>query len=168
MKHAAEEYLRASGAPGTIVRATAFAEFWLDLLAQTAGPSGRPVIFGRGTNPINFVSASDVAALVERVVVDPSVRGATYEIGGPQNVSFNRLAEAWQRASGHTPPPRHVPRPVLRLLAAALGAVQPNRARQIRAAIAMDTIDLTFSPTDLHLRFPELPVTSLAAILASR
>ena len=54
--------------------------------------SGRPVIFGRGANPINFVSVSDVAALVERAVVDPSTRGATFEIGGPQNVSFNELA----------------------------------------------------------------------------
>jgi hypothetical protein len=52
--------------------------------------------------------------------------------------------------------------------AAVLGPVQPNRARQIRAAIAMDTIDLTFAPTDLHRSFPELPVTSLADILANR
>jgi NADH dehydrogenase len=168
MKHAAEEYLRASGAPGTIVRATAFAEFWLDLLDQTAGASGRPVIFGRGGNPINFVSVSDVAALAERVVVDPSARGATFEIGGPQNMSFNELAAGLQRASGRTAPPRHVPRPILRLAAAVLGPIQPNRARQIRAAIAMDTIDLTFAPTDLHRSFPELPVTSLADILANR
>ena len=168
MKHAAEEHLRASGAPWTIVRATAFAEFWLDLLDKTAGTSGRPVIFGRGGNPINFVSVSDVAALAERAVVDPSARGATLEIGGPQNVSFNELAARLQRASGRTAPPRHVPRPVLRLLAAVLGPVQPNRARQIRAAIAMDTMDLTFAPTDLHRRFPELPVTSLADILTQR
>ena len=121
MKHAAEEYLRASGAPWTIVRATAFAEFWLDLLDQTAGASGRPVIFGRGANPINFVSVSDVAALVERAVVDPSTRGATFEIGGPQNLSFNELAAGLQRASERTAPPRHVPRAMLRLLAAVLG-----------------------------------------------
>jgi hypothetical protein len=57
---------------------------------------------------------------------------------------------------------------MLRLLAAALGPIQPNRARQMRAAIAMDTIDLRFAPTDLHNRFPELPVTSLADILANR
>jgi hypothetical protein len=38
----------------------------------------------------------------------------------------------------------------------------------MRAAIAMDTVDLTFAPTDLQRRFPELPVTSLADILASR
>jgi uncharacterized protein YbjT (DUF2867 family) len=168
MKHAAEEHLRASGAPWTIVRATAFAEFWLDLLDQTAGASGRPVIFGRGGNPINFVSVSDVAALAERAIVDPSARGATFEIGGPQNVSFNELAAGLQQASGRAAPPRHVPRLLLRLLAAALGRVQPNRARQIRAAVAMDTLDLTFTPSDLHRRFPELPVTSLADILAHR
>ena len=168
MKHAAEEHLRASGAPWTIVRATAFAEFWLDLLDKTSGASGRPVIFGRGTNHINFVSVSDVAALAERAVVDPSARGATFEIGGPEDVSFNELAARLQRAAGRTAPPRHVPRAMLRLLAAALGPIQPNRARQMRAAIAMDTIDLTFAPTDLHSRFPEMPVTSLADILASR
>jgi len=168
MKYAAEEHLRASGTPWTIVRATAFAEFWLDLLDQTAGGSGRPVIFGRGTNPINFVSVSDVAALVERVVVDPSARGATFQVGGPKNVSFNELAESLQCASGRTAPPRHIPRSMLRLLAAVLGPVRPNRARQMRAAIAMDTMDLTFAPTDLHRRFPELPVTSLADILTHR
>lgn len=168
MKHAAEAHLRASGAPWTIVRATAFAEFWLDLLDQTAATSGRPVIFGRGANRINFVSVTDVAALVERVLVDPSTRGATFEIGGPQNLSFNELAAGLQRASKRTVTARHVPRAILRLLAAVLRPVQANRARQIRAAITMDSIDLTFMATDLHRRFPELPVTSLADILAHR
>lgn len=160
MKHAAEEHLRTSGVPWTIVRATAFAEFWLDLLARTAGVSGRPVVFGRRSNPINFVSVSDVAALAERAVVDPSTRGATFEIGSPQNVSFNELAAGLQQASGRTAPPRHIPRPILRLLAAALGRVQPNRARQIRAAVAMDTIDLTFaerSPSPVPGASPDCP-----------
>jgi NADH dehydrogenase len=168
MKHLAEEHLRASGAPWTIVRATAFAEFWLDLLNKTAGTSGRPVIFGRGTNPINFVSVSDVAALAEQAVVDPSVRGEILEIGGPQNVSFNALAADLQRASGRAGLPRHVPGAMLHLLAAVLGPFQPNHARQMRAAIAMDSHDLTFTPTDLSGRFPQLPVTALADILARR
>ena len=168
MKHVAEQHLRASGAPWTIVRATAFAEFWLDLLDRTAGASGRPVIFGRGENDINFVSVSDVAAVAERAVVDPSARGATLEIGGPENMSFNELAARLQRAAGRASPPRHVPRAMLRLLASVLGPIQPNRARQMRAAIAMDTMDLSFAPTVLHRRFPELPVTPLADILASR
>jgi uncharacterized protein YbjT (DUF2867 family) len=105
---------------------------------------------------------------VERVVVDPSTRGATFEIGGPQNLSFNELAARLQRASKRTATPRHVPRAILRLLAAVLRPVKPNRARQMRAAVTMDSIDLTFMATDLHRRFPELPVTSLADILAHR
>jgi NADH dehydrogenase len=167
MKYAAEEHLRASGVAWTIVRATAFAEFWLDLLDQTAGASGRPVIFGRGINPVNFVSVSDVAALVERAIVDPNMRGATFEIGGPMNVSFDELAACLQEATGRTARPRHVPRTMLRLLAAVLGPIQPNRSRQMRAAVAMDTTDLTFASTDLHRRLPELPVTSLADILST-
>jgi uncharacterized protein YbjT (DUF2867 family) len=168
MKHAAEDYLRGSGAPWTIVRATAFAEFWLDLLDQTAATSGRPVVFGRGANPINFVAVSDVAALVERTLVDRSTRGATFEIGGPQNLSFNELAAGLQRAVKRTATARHVPRVILHILAALLRPVKPNRARQIRAAIVMDRIDLRFVATDLHRRFPDLPVTSVADILAHR
>ncbi len=168
MKHAAEEQLKASGVPWTIVRATAFAELWLDLLDQTAAGSGRPVIFGGGENRINFVSVSDVAALVERAVVDGSTRGATLEIGGPENVSFNALAARLQEASGRSGSPRHVPRAALRLLATVLGPVKPNRARQMRAAVVMDTIDMTFLATDFHGRFPDLAVTSVADVLAQR
>ena len=168
MKHAAEEYLKRSGAPWTIVRATAFAELWLDLLDQTAGGSGRPVIFGRGANPINFVSVVDVAALAERAIVDLSTRGATLEIGGPDDLSFNELAAKLQLASGRTALPRHIPRPILFLLATALRPIRPNRARQIRAAIAMDTIDFAFAATARQRRLPELPATSLAEILARR
>lgn len=58
MKHAAETALTASGVPATIVRATAFLELWIDLLRSTAGRSNRPLVFGRGQNPINFVSCA--------------------------------------------------------------------------------------------------------------
>ena len=168
MKHAAEEQLKASGVRWTIVRATAFAELWLDLLDQTAAGSGRPVIFGAGENRINFVSVSDVAALVERAVVDGSTRGATLEIGGPENVSFNALAARLQQASGRTGPPRHIPCTALRLIATVLGPIKPNRARQMRAAVTMDSMDMTFASADLRGRFPDLAVTSLADVLAHR
>src|SRR5262249_43135622 len=71
MKHAAEQRLRASGITATIVRSTAFMETWVALLRQTAARSGRPLVFGRGDNPINFVSVIDVAALAERAITDP-------------------------------------------------------------------------------------------------
>ena len=61
MKYAAEEHLRGSGTPWTIVRAPAYLETYIRLFEQTAARSGRPLVFGRGDNPINFVSADDVA-----------------------------------------------------------------------------------------------------------
>ncbi len=86
MKYMAQERAVGSELPCTIVRATAFVELWIEVLEQTAGRSGRPLVFGQGQNLINFVSVGDVAALVERVVTDPGVRGATLEIGGPANL----------------------------------------------------------------------------------
>jgi NADH dehydrogenase len=144
MKHIAEEHLRASSIPWTIVRATAYLEMWLDLLEQTAGRRGRPIVFGRGDNPINFVSVGEVAAVVERVVVDETARGEVVEIGGADNVTFNQLAAVVQDTAGRTARPRHVPRLVLGLMATALRPVKPELARQARAALVMDQADMVF------------------------
>jgi uncharacterized protein YbjT (DUF2867 family) len=165
MKYAAEQHLRASGGSWTIVRATAFLELWLDVLTKTSARSGRPVIFGRGNNPINFVSVSDVAALLEHAITSPAVRGRILEIGGPANLTFNQLAAAFQAAAGRTGSPRHVPPPILRLMAGTLGRVKPELARQARAALIMDHADLTHDATSIHQAYPHLPDTSLSACL---
>jgi NADH dehydrogenase len=166
MKHAAEQHLRAGGMPWTIVRATAYLETWIGLLEQTASRSGRPLVFGRGDNPINFVSASDVAALVERAITDPSTRGKTLEIGGPQDLTLEQLARAVQKAAGRTKEPRHVPRIALRTMAAVMGQFKPDLARQVRAALVMDSADMTFDASAIHDAFPDLPSTTLADVLA--
>jgi uncharacterized protein YbjT (DUF2867 family) len=165
MKHAAEAHLAASGVPATVVRATAFIELWLDLLRTTAGSSGRPLVFGRGNNPINFVSAVDVAALVERVVIDPTTRGQTIEIGGPHNLTLNDLAQQVADSLGHSGKPRHVPPPALRVMAATVGRLRPELGRQARAALAMDRLDMTFDATTTRERFAGLPCTSVGQVL---
>ena len=128
MKHAAEQHAATSGVPTTIVRATAFLELWIDLLEQTAGRSGRPLVFGRGENPINFVSVADVAAVVERAVIDPTTRGKILEIGGPDNLTFDQLAQAVQTAAGRPATPRHVPPPCSASWPTASDASNPNSA----------------------------------------
>lgn len=137
MKCAAEQHLRTHASAWTIVRASAFLETWTELLRQTAGRAGRPVVFGRGDNPINFVSVADVAAVVERAVTDPATRGTTIEVAGPTNPTLNELA-----AATCTGAPRHVPRPLLHLMARALPPMAPQLARQAAAALAMDTTEL--------------------------
>ncbi len=144
-KHAAEQHLRASSVPWTIVRATAFLELWAEILAK-------PVIPGRGDNPINFVSVHDVAVVVERAVVDPSLRGRTLEVGGPDNLTLNQLVAELQAARGTSATVRHVPRWVVRAAAPA--------SRRAAMALAMDTLDMTFDPATARDALAGLPLTS--------
>ena len=137
MKAAAERYLEASGVPATVVRATAFRELWVDVLRQTAGRSGRPVVFGRGHNPINFVSVVDVAELVLTVIADPATRGETLEIKGPVDLTMDDLARSISIVPGGGQP-RHVPRAVLHLMANSVGRLNPRLGRQVRSALIMD------------------------------
>jgi uncharacterized protein YbjT (DUF2867 family) len=170
MKHAAEQRLHASGVPWTIVRATAYLETWLGLLEQTAGRSGRPLVFGRGDNPINFVSVRDVAELLEQVVTDPSTRGQAFEIGGPQNLSLNQLAAELQRAAGRGSGPRHAPRTALRAMAVALQPFRPELARQGRAALVLDSTDMVMDATAIaavRKTFPSVGMTTVADVLAN-
>ena len=167
MKHAAEQYLLASGVSWTIVRATAFLELWIDVLSQTAARSGRPVVFGRGDNPINFVSVEDVAALVEHAVTDPAARGRTLQIGGPENLTFNQLAAALQAAAGRSSKPRHVPPLALRFMAGTVGYARPELGRQARAALVMDQADLCYDAAATGQAYPDVPCTSLSMCLSA-
>jgi uncharacterized protein YbjT (DUF2867 family) len=167
MKHAAEAALADSGLSATVVRATAFVELWISLLAGTAGRSNRPLVFGRGHNPINFVSVRDVAALVEHVVTDRATRGHTEQIGGPDNLTMTELARMVSAHRGGSPTePRHVPPAALRAMAATIGRLRPALGRQARAALAMDTHDLTFHPgIDVRDHLGDIPRTSAAQVL---
>jgi uncharacterized protein YbjT (DUF2867 family) len=81
------------------VRATAFMETWATVISQPLRASGKIPVFGRGDNPVNFVSAADVAALTALAVTDPGLRGHVLELGGPDNLTFNQLAAIGQRPS---------------------------------------------------------------------
>jgi uncharacterized protein YbjT (DUF2867 family) len=150
-KYAAEQHLRATRVPSTVVRATAFVELWAEIL-------GKAPVFGRGDNPINFVSVRDVAAVVVRAVEQTQLRGEILEVGGPENVTCNELAALVREARGSDRKVHHVPRWLLRTLAPV--------ARQPRAALAMDTLDMTFAAAAARRHIADLPMTGLRAALS--
>lgn len=152
-KWEAEERVRQSGVPWTIVRATAFVELWADIMRK-------PIVFGKGDNPINFVSVRDVAGAVRVAVLDPALRGQTIDIGGDENLSFNELASLLQDVRGRRARVRHVPRPLLRALAAV--------HRQPRAALFMDTSDMTFTPGPRPKEIPLTPMRNALDYLAAQ
>lgn len=151
-KYDAEQHLRERGLGWTVVRATAFVELWAEIMSK-------PIVFGRGDNPINFVSVRDVAAVVERAVTDPKLRGQVLEVGGPQDITFNQLAAMLHKLRGRSGRVRHVPRPMLRALAPFV--------RPVRAALVMDTTDMTFdAAAHRGTALADLPVTDLRAALS--
>ncbi|HEY8280855.1 MAG TPA: NmrA family NAD(P)-binding protein [Leifsonia sp.] len=161
-KWAAEQHLLASGTPGTIVRAPAYLETWLGILAATAGASGRPLVFGRGDEPVRFVSAVDVAGVVSRAATDPALRGRMLQVAG-EAITLSALARALQDARGWHGELRHVPRPLLRALSVLARPLNPVFARENRVALAMDTGVFGDGPAD---PFPlGGPTRSIAEVL---
>jgi NADH dehydrogenase len=128
-KYEAEQHLRRSGAAWTIVRSTAFVELWAEIMAK-------PVVLGRGENPINFVAVADVAAVVAEAVEDRTRRGQVLEVGGPDDLTFDQFAALLLECGAATGKVRHVPRGVLQAMAVV--------SRRARAAVTMDTDDMTF------------------------
>ncbi len=155
-KYLAEEAVRESGAAWSIVRSSAFLETWLQILTRTAGRSGHPLVFGRGEQPIPFVSADDVADVVSTAATNKRFRGQMLEIAG-EPLTMNELARALQTARNWPGTIRHLPRPLLRSLAVIAGPIKPGFARQNRTALAMDAlppagVPSTSSPLGTPLR----------------
>jgi len=167
-KHAAELELKQSGLAWTIVRPTAYMETWLMVMGDPLQRGGKIPVFGRGENPINFVSVRDVAAFVERAVLDSSLRGRALDVGGPENLTFNELARRIERAAGRPNVTRHVPRAVMRVASTLLAAVKPPLAGQIRGGVVMDTADMSYDASSRLREFPSIPLTSLDQIIAGK
>jgi NADH dehydrogenase len=145
MKYAAEQELKASGLAWTIVRPTSYMETWLALIASPLLQSGRVRIFGGGRNPINFVSAHDVAGVIEAAVLDPARRGNAIDVGGPQDLSFVEVVGVVEGATGRKATTSHVPLPMMRAMSVVMKPLNPALARQIQGGVVMDTADMTFA-----------------------
>ena len=165
-KFAAEEELRRSGVPCTIVRATAFMETWVGVIGEPLATKGFALVFGPGTNPINFVSARDVASLVVASARNHIPVGATLEIGGPENLSFTAVAERLvlrQEKGGRI---KHVPLPMLRAMSVFARPFSPVFARKAAAAVVMNTTNQRFQ-TARSGPLSTLPETTLDDVLSA-
>lgn len=168
MKYAAEQELRASGLAWTILRAGSYMETWCEVLGGPLLATGATQVFGEGRNPINWVSAVDVARFVELSVVDPAMRGQTIDVGGPENLSMVEFVGIISSETGRTGEVRHVPREALRLGAIDMADKDPGIARQMEAGLAMDTWPFAFDALATRGRFPSIAVTPLAEVVRQR
>lgn len=165
MKHAAEQELIASGLAWTIIRPSAYMETWCEVLGRPLLEEGKTMVFGRGANPVNWVSAWDVARFAALAAADPALRGRVIEVGGPDNLTMTEFVRAFQRQAGVGGRIGHIPRPLMRLGSIVARPINPAMARQIQAGLVMDTQPQAFDASAMRRRYPSIPVTSLAAVV---
>ena len=154
-KHRVEDYLKASGTSCTILRPAAFMETHAHSLLGKAVLEGKTaVVLGRGETPVNFVAARDVAHVAVTALDDTRLRGRTLEVGGPENLTRNEVAELYGRIAGRAPRVRHIPVGALRALAPVAERLHPGIGRVVRTALVSETTDQTFDPTGLLREVP--------------
>jgi uncharacterized protein YbjT (DUF2867 family) len=164
-KFAAEQALRTSGLQWTIIRPAAYLETWIAVIGGKLASDGQALVFGPGRNPINFVSAADVAAAVDLAVHDQSLRGQLVEVAGPENLTFTQFADRLITASGKPGRTRHIPLPVLRAMSVLARPMSPTFARQAQAAVVMNTTDMTVDLTTVRNHLPAIPASSLDELI---
>jgi uncharacterized protein YbjT (DUF2867 family) len=165
MKYAAEQDLKESGLSWTIIRPSAFMETWCQVLGRPLLEKGKTVVFGRGDNPINWVSAEDVARFVDRAVADPAMRGQIIDVGGPENLTMTEFIRTFQSGTASGGSVGHVPRTAMRLGMLLMRPVNPALARQIQAGIIMDSRPQAFDASAVRRRYSSIPATSLADVV---
>lgn len=164
IKFAAEEALRASTLAWTILRPTAYMETWAALVGVPLLTNGATRIFGGGRNPINFVSAADVAQFVALAVSDPSLRNTQIDIGGPENLTMHQVVATFQSVSGRSGKVNVVPLPVVRVASVFMRLFNPTLARQMQGAIVMDTRSMAFDAASIRRQYPAITSTSVADV----
>lgn len=163
-KFVVEERLKGSGLAWTIIRPTVFMELWAGIIGDPLLKTGTATVFGRGENPVNFVSVQDVARLVCEAVGDRLLRSKVLNLGGPQNLTVNQLVEVIAEINGRQAKSRHIPLKALRLGAVVLRSFRPDIAGLLQAAVLMDTTDMSFDSAAVAAN-PRARPTRLAEIV---
>jgi NADH dehydrogenase len=140
-------------------------ELWAGIVGDSLTRSGKATVFGRGDNPINLVSVQDVARFVELAIVDPRLRGITFDLGGPENLTLNNVVEIFAATSGRHAAARHIPLMAMRVGSLLMRPFKPDLARLIQAAALMDTADMRLDPAELTARYPGIHLTHLADVV---
>ena len=160
MKDGAEQRLMRSRLAWAILRPSTFTETFQQILCAPLLAKGRTVVFGVASNPVNFVSAADVARFVELAALTDQLQGAITDLGGPQNLSLVQFVETFAAALGVGSSIRHIPRAILRLLSLLARPFNRTFARMAGAGVVMDTTDMAFDASELSRRYPHIHLTT--------
>lgn len=108
-KGKAEQHLKESGVPYTIIAPNMFMEVWTSMLVGAPARAGQPVTFvGEGRRKHSFISVRDVAHFIVAAVRNPAALGKRLVLGGPEPISLREAADVYGRVLGRDVPVRSV------------------------------------------------------------
>jgi uncharacterized protein YbjT (DUF2867 family) len=168
-KYWIEEYLKASGLSYTILRPSWYMEQNVHLFnGKSILETGKTSLLGKGTKLRNFVAAGDVAQFALRALIDPGLKNRTLDIGGPQNITNNQVAELYGKMIGVTPKINHIPSFMARAMSIILKSIQPGISRiMYLGSLPDDAFCETFDPAVLLAEFP-IHLTTLEEFIEER
>ncbi len=97
---AVEGRLRSGKMTYTILRGSSFTEIWLTPMLGFDYIQGKATLFGDGHQKLSFISLGDVAQFMIDSLDNPAARNATFEIGGPQALSFLEVVRIFEQVGG--------------------------------------------------------------------
>ena len=144
-KRVVEQRLRDSGLTYTILQPTYFMEVWFSPAVGFDYPNHKATIYGRGENPISWISFLDVAQFaVASLSTPPVARNAVFELGGPEGIKPTDVVTIFDRAGGKAFEVTHVPVEALQAqLAAATDPMQKSFAGLMLGYASAAPIDMT-------------------------
>jgi uncharacterized protein YbjT (DUF2867 family) len=166
VKRATERHLERAGVPWTVLRPSIFVENHALVLLGEPLRAGRPVpFFGSGTEPLNWISADDVAAEIVRALRGPDAEGAVRELRGADRMSRRDALALLERAVGKTARRQHLPVPIVRLVRAASGPLHPGVHALLD--LALDEIARGGDPADEADRADVVGTKRVADVVAA-
>lgn len=124
-----EEAVRQGGVPFTILRASIIFgqgdEFFTTLAGLVRAFPLVPVA-GRGRNRFQPIAVTDVARCLVHCLRDEHRAGQTYEVGGPEQLTYDGIIDLLARLLGVRRGKLHIPVPVMRAQAAVMQRLLPR------------------------------------------
>lgn len=149
-----EDYLRQSGLPYTILRASAFFVPHVELIGDAVLKGGKAMIMGKGDNTRNFIANEDVAKFAFIALTDPSAKNQTIDIGG-ENLTSKQVAEIYARVAGVELKTTMIPRFVPRLMSAIMRPLHGGMSDLMAAIVDSDTRSKAF---DMSATLEDYPI----------
>lgn len=145
------DVLQQSGIAWTIIRPTGAFNDMKTIFQQAR--RGRVWLLGGGSARINPIHPADLAAEVARCIEDASAPNTTYDIGGPDILSYDEIARLAFAALGRKPRISHLPPWMVNAASLALKPFNPTGAGFLRFLGWVITSDMVGSPRgQIHLR----------------